>query len=155
MSDEKLFSVTPSIPGCLFKIVFVIPGLLIPAAILIYFTEGRNAAQFWAITGFGVGLAGLLYGLLALTRASLKKNARIEVTGEGVIRVWNRKGFDEVAPGEVEEMQVAVVRGSMTVLNFRMTDGSRKQLVFAGLLTPEEAAVFEETIGKFGVFVRK
>ncbi len=100
--SNVIFTVSPSLPGCLFWAVAVIPALLVPAAAVIYFTEGRNAAQFWAIAGFAAGLTGLLYGLLALTRRAMHRHARIEVTDDGTLRVWSRRGPDEVKLEEVD-----------------------------------------------------
>ncbi|MFT7183736.1 MAG: hypothetical protein ACI9QC_000058 [Oceanicoccus sp.] len=57
----------------LYKLIYVIPGMLVPAAIAIYFFDGKNLVQFLTLNAFAVVLYFVLKALVIFTEKQVEK----------------------------------------------------------------------------------
>lgn len=59
-------------------LVWIIPALLVPIAIIIFFTKERNVWQCIAIIAFAAGLTAALKGILALAKRAVEKSKHLQ-----------------------------------------------------------------------------
>jgi len=74
MPNKEIQEVLKPLMPYLYKMIWIIPILLIPAAIVIYYTDpSANLIQMFSIIGFALVLFLILKGLLIFTEKQLNK----------------------------------------------------------------------------------
>ena len=73
MKDPELKKDFEQIIPYLHKIIYIIPGVLLPASIAIYFFESKNVIQFLSINAFAIVLFFILEGLVKFTEKQVEK----------------------------------------------------------------------------------
>lgn len=130
--------------------------LLIPAGIVIYFTEGRNIIQFISIIGFAVGLSGLLYGLLKLAeKRTIKMGLEIYENGELKIIIGNKENSIPLAT--VDSVKLSQTNAALglvpiaTVLVVHDKNNETKNFGFPGNMPQSVIGQLENTLAKFKI----
>lgn len=74
MPNKEIQEALKPLMPYLYKMIWIIPILLIPAAIVIYYTDpSANLIQMFSIIGFALVLFLILKGLLIFTEKQLNK----------------------------------------------------------------------------------
>lgn len=151
-----LFVYHPRLAAMAFKIIWVIPVVLIPASIVIYFTEGRNIIQFVTIIGFALGLSGLLYGLLKLAdKRTIKMGLEISENGELKIIVGNKETSIPLAiVDSIKLSQTNAAAGLVpiaTLIVVHDKNNETKNFAFPGSMPKNVIGQLESTLSKFKV----
>ena len=147
---SSIFSHKPHLSGCLTRIIWVIPILVIPAGIVIYYTEGKNLIQLLSLIGFGIGIPLILYLLITLTNKYISKNARLQVREDATLFWKVRKKSENINLLSVNKINILTRPGNSEIQIYLKTTEIKK-LIYPGNFSGPELDGLKAALQRFHV----
>jgi hypothetical protein len=141
-----LFHHQPRIGRQLWLLPWVIPGLLTPTALLIFFLEDPDPVRFAALTGFGFGLCFALLVLLSVASRGLAAMT-ISIGADAVLRVRRRDAEDTLSLRDVDTFSF-LERNGFSTLQVKLVTGEIRMIVLPGSLDDKTATALEAELMK-------
>lgn len=149
MSDT-LFAHCPQIPRFVSKIIWIIPILMVPVGIIIYFADTHNFAQLLAIVGASVGFAVLFHYLFKWLNGFIARKNRIEINDRGELTMLLRGKEDKFDLRQIQAFQIVEMPG-ISQITLIQKDESKKGYAFPGNITSLALDGLKRTLEQFGV----
>ena len=148
--EEPLFRYSPSFPSFIYKMLFLLPLLCIPAGVAVYFEEDSGGIlQLLSIAvGVGMILPGLLYAMLKGVSKLMKMKSSLVITPQGELKAFLNQREVTLPLNSLTDIKMVKMWG-LTNVQIKKANGETLNLPLPGQMTKQQDCEFQNAIAKF------
>lgn len=151
MKDLRMhiFSLHARLPEIFYRLLWLVPVISLPAALLWYFTHDRNLGVFLALSGAGFLLTALLSLLLGLISRGLGRVHFMHLDNHGILTVRSGTRSWTLDMRQVTEIQIQGQSRHRTLLFRDTSEKPLLELPWPWELSPRDRESLVSSIGLF------